>query len=79
MRQPRVLADRPTARHAYVTQPARPRTGPFSSYVRTGLYSPFLKSCHETHRRYLLLMRFTLAEGGLLLLDAGAFLVDVLT
>lgn len=27
----------------------------------------------------LLLMRFTLAEGGLLLLDAGAFLVDVLT
>jgi len=43
------------------------------------LYSLFLKSCHKTHCRYLLLTRFTLAEGALLLLDTGAFLVDVLT
>jgi len=35
MRQPKVLTDRPTAQHAYIIQPARPRAIPFSSCVST--------------------------------------------
>lgn len=42
-------------------------------------YSPFLKLSEKDIPHYLLLMRFTLAEGALLLLDTGTFLVDAFT
>ena len=80
MRQPKVLTDRPI-QHGMPTSPSLLGHAPPQSAATLAphLYSLFLKSCHKTHRRYLLLLRFTLAEGGLLLLDTGAFLVDVLT
>lgn len=68
----------PVAWHNYINQL---NSTPFHLRVMLALYaySPFLKFRLKDNPYYLLLTRFTLAEGALLLLDAGAFLVDALT
>lgn len=59
--------------HNYIHQP----TTPYCSTLE--LYQHHMPPPRFRYPRYLLLRRFTLAEGALLLLDTGAFLVDAFT